>query len=171
MLTFLKDHFVPHKGNGYQPRLLQLKVAAGIFGLILAIEAIYLLQTKVVFPQNGLFGAIFASALVDETNLARSADSLGTLTTNATLERAAQMKADDMAAKGYFAHNSPDGKTPWYWFAEVGYDYAAAGENLAVNFSDSKDVIEAWMRSPKHRANIMNGNYTEIGIATAHGMY
>jgi hypothetical protein len=76
-----------------------------------------------------------------------------------------------MAKHGYFAHTSPAGVAPWDWFRRVGYAYIRAGENLAVNFVDSEDVIEAWLRSPKHRENIMNGLYEEIGIGTARGTY
>lgn len=170
-LRSLHTHFIPSEQNGYQPHFLRVKVAAGILALVITIEAVYLAQTFIILPRSASFAAIFASVLVDQTNENRLTEQLGTLTQNAALERAAQMKAEDMAAKGYFSHNSPDGKTPWYWFEQAGYDYAAAGENLAVNFTDSKDVTEAWMHSPAHRANIMNGNYTEIGIATAHGVY
>jgi len=76
-----------------------------------------------------------------------------------------------MAKNGYFAHTSPDGKTPWYWLEQVGYNYQYAGENLAINFSDSKDVTDAWMASPAHRANIVKGNYTDIGTGVATGLY
>jgi hypothetical protein len=76
-----------------------------------------------------------------------------------------------MVQKSYFAHNSPEGLTPWHWFKEAGYDFTYAGENLAVNFGDSIDVNRAWMNSPLHRANILNGHFTEIGIATAEGIY
>jgi hypothetical protein len=81
------------------------------------------------------------------------------------------MKANDMATKGYFAHTSPEGLSPWYWFKQAGYDFVYAGENLAVNFSDSAEVDKAWMNSPGHRDNILNTKYTEVGIATANGMY
>ncbi len=171
MNKWLHSHFIPSHHNGYQPYFLRLKIAAGILGLVLGVEALYLAQTFLVLPQSDYFAAIFATVLVDQTNQSRMTENLSTLAVNTTLERAAQLKADDMAKKSYFAHNSPDGKTPWYWFETVGYDYAAAGENLAVNFTDSKDITEAWMHSPTHRANIMNGNYTEIGIATARGEY
>lgn len=170
-LRTLHTHFIPSAENGYQPHFLRLKVATGILALVVTIEALYLAQAFIILPKNSLFAAIFARVLVDQTNENRHSEQLRSLTTNSVLEHAAQMKAEDMAAKGYFSHNSPDGKTPWYWFEQAGYDYAAAGENLAVNFTDSKDVTEAWMHSPLHRANIMNGNYTEIGIATAHGTY
>jgi len=135
------------------------------------LQAAYLLGTAFVLPKSANFAAIFASVLVDQTNFERNADSLGALTINPQLEVAARLKAEDMASKGYFSHNSPDGKTPWYWFEKAGYNYAAAGENLAVNFTDSRDITEAWMHSPLHRANILNGNYTEIGIATVQGIY
>jgi hypothetical protein len=115
--------------------------------------------------------AVIVSTLVDLTNEDRSADSLGTLSINTKLQAAAQAKADDMAAKGYFAHTSPDGRTSWSWFKDAGYSFSYAGENLAVDFSDSKDVEDAWMNSPTHRANILNGKFTEIGIATAEGEY
>ncbi len=168
----LHTHFIPSHLNGYQPYFLRLRIAAGILGLVLGVEALYLAQTFLVLPSSSNYlAAIFATVLVEQTNQSRMTENLSTLSVNTTLERAAQLKADDMASKSYFAHNSPDGKTPWYWFDAVGYDYAAAGENLAVNFTDSKDITEAWMHSPTHRANIMNGNYTEIGIATARGVY
>lgn len=167
----LHTHFIPSHLNGYQPYFLRLKIAAGILGLVLGVEALYLAHTFLVLPQSDYFAAIFATVLVEQTNQSRITENMSTLSVNTILERAAQLKADDMASKSYFAHNSPDGKTPWYFFNQVGYDYAAAGENLAVNFTDSKDITEAWMHSPAHRANIMNGNYTEIGIATARGVY
>jgi hypothetical protein len=74
-----------------------------------------------------------------------------------------------MAQKGYFAHTSPEGRSPWYWFKQGGYVFNFAGENLAVDFSDSADVERAWMNSPTHRSNILNNKFTEIGVATAVG--
>lgn len=115
--------------------------------------------------------AVYGSVLVALANDERSLNNAGKLTVNATLERAAQMKADDMAAKGYFSHNTPDGKTPWYWFEQAGYKYEYAGENLAVNFTDSSEVHTAWVKSRGHFLNIINPRYTEIGIATSTGTY
>ena len=171
MRKLLKDHFIPHEGNDYQPHFLRLKVVTGILALIFVVEGLYLVQTLVIIPKSDYLAAIFAVVLVEQTNEARAAEALATLTQSPILEAVAKMKAEDMAAKGYFAHNSPEGKTPWYWFKQAGYAYLAAGENLAVNFTDSKDVTDAWMSSPSHRANILHGNYTEIGIATAQGVY
>ena len=170
-LRFLHLHFIPHERNAYQPHFLRPKVTAGILTLVLFVEAVYLANIFVVLPRSDYFAAVFASVLVDQTNERRTGNHLAMLAPNAQLKTAARLKAEDMAAKGYFAHVTPDGKSPWYWFEQAGYRYSAAGENLAVNFTDSSDVTEAWMNSPTHRANIMNGNYTEIGIATAHGTY
>jgi hypothetical protein len=66
---------------------------------------------------------------------------------------------------------TPDGKQPWYWFDLVGYPYTYAGENLAVNFTDSKDVENAWMASPTHHANLVKPQYTQVGIGVAQGRY
>lgn len=115
--------------------------------------------------------AIYASVLVNLTNKDRLANKVGELKVNPLLEKAAQMKADDMATKGYFAHNTPDGKTPWYWVEQAGYQYKYAGENLAVNFENSEDVETAWMNSRGHFLNIINPKYEEIGIATSTGTY
>ncbi len=115
--------------------------------------------------------AVLSGALVDLTNAERSAHSLSLLRIDPLLTQAAQAKADDMAAKGYFSHVSLDGITPWHWISQAGYDFETAGENLAIDFFDSADVEAAWMASPTHRANIMNAGFTEIGIATAEGVY
>jgi len=76
-----------------------------------------------------------------------------------------------MASNEYFSHFSPDGVSPWHWFDEAGYVYAHAGENLAIHFTDSSEVVDAWMDSPTHRENIVNGIYTEIGVGTAKGKF
>ena len=115
--------------------------------------------------------AIYASVLSNLANIDRASQNIDELKTNPLLVNAAQMKADDMARRGYFSHDTPEGLTPWYWFDKAGYQYKYAGENLAVNFDDSQDIEEAWMASPKHRWNILNRNFTEIGIATSTGIY
>ena len=81
------------------------------------------------------------------------------------------MKAQDMMAKGYFEHTSPQGISPWYWFDQSGYDYRYAGENLAIGFIDSGEVNNAWLASPAHKANILNGNYRETGTAVLSGNF
>jgi hypothetical protein len=109
--------------------------------------------------------------IVDLTNNEREDQTLGQLRRSSILDVAAQMKAQDMADNEYFAHFSPTGVSPWFWFAETQYNFVNAGENLAIHFTDSGEVVDAWMESPAHRANIMNGNYTEIGVGTAEGEF
>lgn len=137
--------------------------------ILSAFVGIYAYTTEILPSKQ--FAAVITSSLVSETNQERESEGLRDVTSNPVLVAAAQAKANDMAAKGYFAHTSPDGTSSWQWFKNSGYAFAFAGENLAVNFTDSSDVTTAWMNSPTHRANIMNGKFTEVGIATATGMY
>ncbi len=143
--------------------------------LVLVVLAVLLIEAIFVVAPAYMPGfqpaSVLVSALGALTNQERQNDNLPALAVNPLLSEAAQLKANDMVTKGYFAHTSPEGKTPWYWLAEVGYQYNYAGENLAVNFIESQDVTAAWMKSPTHRANIVKGAYTEMGSAIATGTY
>lgn len=171
MWKWIRDHCTPHEGNEYRPHLLRPKSALLVAALVLILEVGFLLQASFSGPFQEFFALVLPTVLVDQTNDARIAENVNALRVSPILERAAMAKANDMAKKGYFAHTSPEGITPWYWFKDAGYVYSYAGENLAVNFVDSRDVTNAWLESPKHKANIINGKYTEIGIATAEGLY
>lgn len=143
---------------------------AGIFAvLIIGIFSLSIIDSYLL--RSPSLAAVISAALVDLANGDRGANSIGGLAWSPVLAVAAQAKAEDMAAKGYFAHVSPDGKNSWHWFSQAGYTFIYAGENLAVDFSDSADVERAWMNSPTHRANILDGHFTEIGIATAQGSF
>ena len=172
MFSWLKKHFIPHEGNDHRPHVLRDYSIRNFLGIILFLE-IFTFLVPIINHINiiGNMAAVLPSVLTDLTNQERQDQSLPTLTTSPLLNEAAQMKATDMATNGYFAHTSPDGKTPWYWLEQVGYNYQYAGENLAINFSDSKDVTAAWMASPTHKANIVKENYTEIGTGVATGLY
>ncbi len=170
MKILFKKYFIPHEGNDHRPHLLRWETALVLLSAVLGIELLFLGHFLLIRNTNFL-AEIVSNVLVDQTNVEREELSLNDLKINPILQAAALLKAQDMAEKGYFAHTTPDGKTPWYWLEQVGYTFAAAGENLAVNFLDSEDVTEAWMNSPKHRENILNGGFTEIGIATARGTY
>jgi hypothetical protein len=108
-----------------------------------------------------------SAALLSDTNQARSIDSEQGLTLDSQLGAAAQAKANDMVKRDYWAHNSPDGKTPWTFIASAGYQYQAAGENLAFGFNNAADTVTAWMNSTEHRANILNANYQNVGFGVA----
>ncbi len=168
---WIRDVFFPHEGNGHRPHLLRPGTVAFVCLIALAAELGFFLAATYFVPRTKFFGIIDANALVDETNQARQDNGVASLAVNPLLTAAAQDKANDMVVNDYFAHISPSGITPWYWFEKVGYMFSAAGENLAVNFIDSQDVTTAWMNSPEHRANILDGQFTQIGIATAQGTY
>jgi hypothetical protein len=140
--------------------------------LVIAIGTFFggVLQHIRLFTSDSL-AAIYSKVLVVLANEDRADKSIGELSINPLLEEAARLKAEDMASKGYFAHYGPDGTAPWDWIDKAGYAYSYAGENLAIDFTDSDQVDRAWMNSPTHRANILNSTFTEIGIATASGMY
>ncbi len=67
-----------------------------------------------------------------------------------------------MQANNYFEHTAPDGTTGWYFIGLTGYDYLTAGENLAASNEDASAVVNGWMNSPGHRANLLNPKFTEV---------
>lgn len=129
------------------------------------------LQAVLWQSSSWLVSTVLPAVVVDLTNEERSHNNARPLQRNAVLDAAAQLKAEDMAKNEYFAHFSPTGVSPWHWFDEADYVYAHAGENLAIHFTDSSEVVEAWMNSPLHRKNIVDGKFTEIGVGTAKGEY
>ncbi|MDD5050457.1 MAG: CAP domain-containing protein [Candidatus Pacebacteria bacterium] len=170
MSNFLKHHFIPHEGNEYKPHFLREASIASLISLSL-ILFLGSLSYGIIATKTDLLASIYPSLVVNLTNENRVAEGDLPLRVNPLLEKSAGFKADDMAKKGYFAHTSPEGLTPWHWFDIAGYSYLYAGENLAVNFNDTDTVMNAWMNSPTHRENILNTHFTEIGIATSHGVY
>ncbi len=123
------------------------------------------------YTETSLTSNISSDVLVALTNSERRENKVLPLVQNKLLAKAAQLKAEEMAARGYFSHRNPDGKMPWYFMNKVGYEYTYAGENLAINFFDSKELAEAWMNSPTHRANMVKKGFKEIGIGIASGFY
>jgi len=168
---WFKKYFIPHEGNGHHPHFLRHKSMLFFFILTLIVEIGFLAQILLIFNQTNFLASVLPGVLTALTNEKRADNHEAPLTENELLKEAALLKAQDMANRSYFAHVSPDGKTPWYWLEQVGYKYTSAGENLAVNFFESSDVADAWMNSPSHRANILKNNYKEIGIGVARGTY
>ncbi len=164
------DYFFPHEDNDFKPHLLREAGVVMLAGIVLVVFLVAV-SGRILFPRSEYGAAVLSAVLVDLTNSDRSLYSLGQLKPSPLLEEAARLKVEDMVTRGYFAHNSPDGLTPWHWLNKAGYDFSYAGENLAVNFSESVDIDRAWMNSPLHRENILNGNFSEMGIAVKEGMY
>lgn len=107
--------------------------------------------------------------VISLVNQARKAERLDILVENDKLTLSANQKAEDMIKENYFAHNSPSGKTPWFWIEKTGYDYHYAGENLAMDFKNAQEQHTAWMKSPTHKKNILNKDFREIGVAVKQG--
>ena len=123
--------------------------------------------------KNVLSAATLTSeGIVSETNVRRTANTKSNLTLSAKLSQSAQAKANDILEAQYFDHVSPDGVTVGTLVAEAGYEYIRVGENLALGgFTSEADVVNAWMNSEGHKANILDGSYSDIGIGIAQGRY
>lgn len=167
--TILK-WFVPHKNNQYQPYALRKKA------LTFYVAVIFVLKASVgflffAFPETAYLSQVSIKEIVDLANQSRAEVGLAPLKLNAKLNISSAGKAEDMMTKQYFAHTSPEGVEPWYWFEKAGYPYTYAGENLALGFETSTGVHQAWMNSKGHRDNIINPNYKEIGVAIIYGSF
>ncbi len=170
IINKIKNIFIPHYQNDHKPHFFR---EASIFSIV-AISIFVLsisVGSRLYIKSSDMLAEVLPSILVDMTNNSRSSAGISHLSRSSILDQAAQMKANDMAEFGYFSHTSPYGVTPWNWFKKAGYNFIYAGENLAINFSESLDVNNAWLDSPTHKANILNDKFTEIGIATKEGYY
>lgn len=105
--------------------------------------------------------------LLADSNAARSNSHQTLLSLNSELQRAAQAKAQDMASRDYWSHETPEGSPPWVFFSNVGYHYQKAGENLAAGFDNEQAAINAWLASPAHRHNLLDPAYRDVGFGIA----
>ena len=106
-------------------------------------------------------------SLLIETNKQREANSKSDLHLDPKLNAAAQAKAQDMVARNYWSHNTPDGSPPWSFVINNGYQYQKAGENLAYGFTTSSDTVTGWMNSPTHKQNLLDGDFVDVGFGEA----
>lgn len=112
-----------------------------------------------------------ANEIINLTNQERTKAGLNPLQKNDLLTKAANNKAKDMFANNYYANVSPAGKKAWEFVKEAGYDFCYFGENLSISYFDAKELLAAWMASPKIDQNILNPNNKEIGVAVVEGLY
>jgi len=162
--------FLPGRHNYYRARLLHLPVLAMMVFVFLLFHTSFSLLALSRPAVLGYSSEITPAKIIELTNKEREKNGLGLLKNNSLLNEAARRKAADMFAFDYWAHESPTGRKPWDFFKEVHYDYVYAGENLARDFYRSEAVVAAWMASPTHRENILNGKYQEIGVAVVDGV-
>jgi len=107
--------------------------------------------------------------IITYTNDERSKIGLTVLAENQKLDEAAELKLEDMFANNYWEHVSPTGTQAWDFIKKTDYSYQYAGENLAKGYHDSAATVSAWMNSQTHKDNLLNTNYTEIGVAVGSG--
>ncbi len=163
----LKLTLVPHKKNDYRPHLIRRYGLMAIIFVAIGMQLGY--NGTTTGNVLGRETDITVSSLLEQTNHARIQAGEPTLSINDKLNQAAYLKAQDMLAKQYWAHNAPDGTQPWKWFGDVGYNYNEAGENLAKNFSTTSGVMTAWLNSSEHKANILKSEYQDVGFAVVNG--
>ena len=170
MLKTLRNIFIPTEENGFVPSVLSLQV---FLPLVVIAMAFLISPTVYRYRQVALLAGskgYSAGEIIALANLDRKNAGLSELKINSTLNKAAEQKVQDMLNNNYFAHVSPENKTPWDFIKSAGYKYLAAGENLAVDFVTAEDVNKGLMNSPTHRANILNKLYSEIGVAVGYGI-
>lgn len=174
MKKTFKKFFIPHSGNNYHPHILHTKRAllyamaligfkAIVFGFVLLLpSAVFVLPDILTEQQN---------KIVALTNELRAQKGLSKLVLVNKLNNSSDYKAVDMATKSYFSHTSPEGHKLAYFLNKAGYDYNTAGENLALGFSSGEEVVNAWIKSPTHYANLIDKDFKEIGVSLENGMY
>jgi len=174
-MSFLRTFahiFHPQRSNNYRarilhaPALLQLSGFATLF--VLSVHLLSTTQTPVGLVL-GYATNITAEEVVQLINTQRSQIGLEPLSISSELSQAALAKGQNMFSEQYWAHVSPSGKEPWEFIRNSGYSYSVAGENLARDFMQSDNMVEAWMNSSTHRANIVSSEYEETGVAVING--
>ena len=106
----------------------------------------------------------YEAEVIRLVNEIRRQNGLGELTASAELSHVARLKSQDMHDKGYFDHTSPTYGSAFDMLRSFGISYRTAGENIAYGYSTPQAVVDAWMNSSGHRANILNASYTQIGV-------
>lgn len=132
-------------------------------GIGLAVNSLWYSHQRVL----GVSSDYTSSSLLQYTNDYRAKSHETALSTDTKLTTAAQAKADDMVKYNYWSHTSPSGKSPWSFITSSLYNYQQAGENLAYGFANASDTITGWMNSSKHRDNLLNANFSNVGFGIA----
>lgn len=163
-------YFIPSDSNDHRPHFVRHGALHLYSAALIGVKVAVLVLLFITYPSVAQFSTVTSNRIIELTNHIRQDAGLPILIHSSALDRSAQLKAEDMLSGGYFAHDNPlNGSTPWEWFKAAGYNYTFAGENLAMNFSEAEEAVDAWLNSPTHKANIVNANYAEIGVAVVVG--
>lgn len=165
----IKNWLLPGKHNKYHPHLLRPVGLTLVVALLLSVNLMQNVTSAKSFQVLGVASNINASDVIAISNQQRANNGLSALKTNSKLMQAAQAKAQHMFANNYWAHYAPDGTSPWYFITAAGYSYSTAGENLAKDFDTSAGVVNGWMNSSGHRANILSTAFCDTGVAVVNG--
>ena len=126
-----------------------------------------------IYPGDKVYVPLFSGVKAIEqevirlTNLERQKAGLSPLAHNWELSRVARYKSEDMSNKNYFSHTSPTYGSPFTMIKNFGISYSAAGENIAMGQTTAQAVVQGWMNSSGHRANILSTNFNKIGVGYA----
>jgi uncharacterized protein YkwD len=159
-----------HKSN-VKSRIL-LGKARFLPALIITVVGSFLLLQPQAFTTKERAVLVYAtntttSGLLAATNTQRSNNGIASLSQNSQLQTAAQAKANDMTNRNYWSHQTPEGEQPWIFIDAAGYEYLAAGENLAYGFLNSDSTVTGWMNSPPHKENLLSSTFQEVGFGIA----
>lgn len=107
--------------------------------------------------------------VLELTNIEREKNNLSPLNWDNSLAELAEIHCKDMIDRDFFSHNNPDGETPFDRMKKYGIEYFSAGENIAAGQFSPQSVVESWMNSQGHRANILNPDFKSLGVAVVKG--
>ena len=161
--------FAPHPHNNHKAKILRPRSIVILIGLFIMGRSIVDITIGLKPGVLGFASQIDPDKVIELTNAERLSAGVTILKENSELDQAALAKATDMFENNYWAHVSPTGTEPWYFVTQSGYEYKHAGENLARDFSNPKDIVTAWMASPTHRQNLLDSRYKDIGVAVVDG--
>ena len=164
-----KDYFIPSADNDNRPKILRPKQLTIIAILLIILKVSLVGYLFSIYQETAEMSETTVNQLLLLTNESRVASGASPVKLNPVLNQAAQAKADDMLAKNYFSHTSPDGRKPWHFVNRNAYPYLLVGENLGMNFIAASDVHAALMASPSHKKNLLNPKYTDVGLAVVNG--
>ena len=163
-------HFLPRKEHKKRAKLLSHPALLSYI-IFISLTILVISPASARFPKVlGFASNVTTQDLLGYTNKTRAENNEKPLKLNNLLSLAAYEKAQNMFAEDYWAHVSPSGKEPWDFIVSSGYEYIYAGENLARDFNNSNSVVDAWLKSPTHRDNLLSANYDDIGFAVVNGV-